>query len=487
MMGAIDGRLSVTDAFRLALRAQPAELRVQSALTRDGTAAAIVRAALAQADGDVAFAVRVLEAAFARAPEDERPFVADLVVPLLISTGSLDRVEKYACESLVPMLAAGAEALWAVVAACRGEAEQSRAHALFAEAASDAVDDLTMRARIQGRLALAAFYRAEFALADRLVKDSAALADRAGAPRYAATAFSLGYAIAHDVTGDLDAAARYAEALVTAGEACGDGSIRASGLVCTYELAAERADDAEALRIQRILRAKPLPPQYRERFASVVADALPMAWRGDFSGFRAVVAVLRDTPERSVGERAVCDAFFALAAIALEHVDDARRLSRRALAAARPQLGLSAFESRYRRLARALGAAACTIIGDTVRGRRGADVRFLREDPDIASLVALAGGGRWENAALRVRGYARLVVATRDALLHDARRGVLTGAELGVLRQLAVGKSAPAIARESGRSVHTIRTQTSAIVNKLGARGRGEAVARARKLGLLEA
>ncbi|MBV8748240.1 MAG: response regulator transcription factor, partial [Candidatus Eremiobacteraeota bacterium] len=50
----------------------------------------------------------------------------------------------------------------------------------------------------------------------------------------------------------------------------------------------------------------------------------------------------------------------------------------------------------------------------------------------------------------------------------------------------ASGKNAPMIARESGRSVHTIRTHTSAIVSKLGARGRGDALARARKLGLIE-
>lgn len=487
MIAATEASLSVPDAFLFALRADPRSLRREAASRREGTAHAIVRAALAQLEGDVAFALRILKAAYARSTADERAFVADLLIPLLISLGELDQVDDYSVPTMLPMLAAGAEALCAVVAACRVDAERSREHALLADAMIEAVDDVMLRARIQGRLALAAFYRGEFAIAHRLAQDSAALATRADAPRYTATACSLCYAIAHDVTGDLDAAARYADGLVAAAEACGDGSLRAFGLVATYELAAERADHDATSAIQRQLRAKPLPPQYRERFASVVADALPVAWSGDFAGFRSIVAVLRDTPERSMGERALCDAFAALAAAALEQNDEARRLSRRALAVARPQAGLPAYERRYRRLARALGAAGCTLVGDAVRGRRGADVRFLREDPDIASLVEFAERGRWEDAALRVRGYARLVASARTAVLQRARPGTLTEAEMRVLRELAAGKNAPTIARETGRSVHTIRTQTSAIVAKLGARGRGEALARARKLGIIEA
>ncbi|MBV8644784.1 MAG: response regulator transcription factor [Candidatus Eremiobacteraeota bacterium] len=483
---AVDTRLSVSDAFMLVLRATPTELRREVAGRRDGTAVALLRAMLAQADGDVASAIRILKSAFVRAAKDDRPYVADLLVPLLVARGELEHIEEYETSSLVPVLAPGAEALCAVVAACRGEPERSREHALLADAASDAVDDVTMRARVQGRLALAAFYRGEYALAERLAQESAALAEHGGAPRFAGTAYSLGYAIAHDVTGDLDAAARYAEALVAAAEACGDGSMRAFGLVGLYELAAERADHEEAQRLQRILRARMMAPQYRERFASVVADALPLAWRGDFGGFRAIVTVLRDTAERSAGERGLCEAFGALAALGLDANDETRRLARRALAVARPQPGISSFEARYRRLARALGAAACVLVGDGVRAKRVADVRFLREDPDIAALVAFAEHGHWEEAPLRVRGYARLVVTVRDALLHAARRGVLTGAELTVLRELASGKNAPMIARESGRSVHTIRTHTSAIVSKLGAHGRGDALARARKLGLIE-
>jgi DNA-binding NarL/FixJ family response regulator len=121
-----------------------------------------------------------------------------------------------------------------------------------------------------------------------------------------------------------------------------------------------------------------------------------------------------------------------------------------------------------------------------VRARRSLASRALSEDPDFAAILALAERGAWENAPARLRGYGRVVVAVRDAALRRAHRGILTAAEREVLHALAEGMNAPAIALETGRSVHTIRSHTSAIISKLGAHGRGDAVARARKLGLIE-
>jgi LuxR family maltose regulon positive regulatory protein len=57
--------------------------------------------------------------------------------------------------------------------------------------------------------------------------------------------------------------------------------------------------------------------------------------------------------------------------------------------------------------------------------------------------------------------------------------------ELRVLRYLPTNLTAPEIARELSVSVATVRTHTSHIFAKLGVHRRGEAVARARDLGLL--
>ena len=61
----------------------------------------------------------------------------------------------------------------------------------------------------------------------------------------------------------------------------------------------------------------------------------------------------------------------------------------------------------------------------------------------------------------------------------------LSEAELRVVRYLPTNLRAPEIAAELFVSTNTIRTHQRHIYAKLGAHGRGEAVARARGLGLL--
>lgn len=57
--------------------------------------------------------------------------------------------------------------------------------------------------------------------------------------------------------------------------------------------------------------------------------------------------------------------------------------------------------------------------------------------------------------------------------------------ELTVLRQLAAGQSNKEIARTLGVSPNTVKTHTARLYEKLEARRRTDAVARARELGLL--
>jgi DNA-binding NarL/FixJ family response regulator len=61
----------------------------------------------------------------------------------------------------------------------------------------------------------------------------------------------------------------------------------------------------------------------------------------------------------------------------------------------------------------------------------------------------------------------------------------LTATELDVLRSMAGGMSNKAIAEEQRRTVNTVRTHVSSILRKLGSESRGEAVAAARRLGLV--
>ena len=67
-----------------------------------------------------------------------------------------------------------------------------------------------------------------------------------------------------------------------------------------------------------------------------------------------------------------------------------------------------------------------------------------------------------------------------------AQASALTAAELRLLPMLSTHLQLSEIAAEMYLSPHTIRAQSKSIYRKLGAASRGQAVARARELGLLE-
>ena len=74
-----------------------------------------------------------------------------------------------------------------------------------------------------------------------------------------------------------------------------------------------------------------------------------------------------------------------------------------------------------------------------------------------------------------------------DELLHskDAVRTRLTARELEVLAAMADGASNKAIARRLGISFHTAKFHVAAILDKLNADSRTEAVTKAAQLGLV--
>ena len=165
----------------------------------------------------------------------------------------------------------------------------------------------------------------------------------------------------------------------------------------------------------------------------------------------------------------------------------ARRFARQAVSdSARPERRLVAHELRYRRLARALAAVASELVGDVVRGRRAAQARFLHDDPDVAWLAGLAGSADWRDAPTSVRGYARLVHLARERYASRPTSGPLTATEIALLKLVDAGNNAPQIAVLLDRSTHTVRTHLRNAHAKLEARGRFDALTRARRLGLLD-
>jgi DNA-binding CsgD family transcriptional regulator len=220
-------------------------------------------------------------------------------------------------------------------------------------------------------------------------------------------------------------------------------------------------------------------------FAETISEVLRLGWSGHFSAAHSVLAALSTTQAGSVGERAMCRALLALVAAALADVPDARRLARRAISeSARPPATTPAAELRWLRLARALAANASHLVGGVARAGRAAQAQFMAGDPDSAWLVLARVDPPWQEAPAAVQRYARFIAAVHERYAAQSL-APLTATEVAILRHLDAGDTAVRIAQRLGRSVHTVRTHLRNAYAKLGARGRGEAMFKARGLGLL--
>jgi len=108
-------------------------------------------------------------------------------------------------------------------------------------------------------------------------------------------------------------------------------------------------------------------------------------------------------------------------------------------------------------------------------------VRALPSDDVTAEpLAALTSGG--------YAGYGKLLISATAALIAQSSKesvGVLTPAEVAVIKRLADGLPPKAIAEETGRSIYTVQAHLQNAAEKLGAHGRHEVITAARRLGLV--
>jgi DNA-binding CsgD family transcriptional regulator/tetratricopeptide (TPR) repeat protein len=430
----------------------------------------------AEMDRSTAFFAKALRVT----SEDDRAYIVDLYVPMLLMRRDFDKAaEVLQSASIVP------QELRPLIAALGTllRAMQDDSSNLAPEDELTSFSDL-QRARVLQRLATASYYVREHGRAIEQSQRAARLFDRVGSHRSAVAALSVAYNVQHVVLGDVEAALSTARKMTLTAEKARDRSIRIGSLVAEYEIMAEFGDSAAVARLKKTIHRAALPTMYQERFPRAVADALPHAWNGDFAAFKANAVVMRTLPGgRSVAS--VASAFESLADAALGDVNSARKHSRSAIAlAALPAHDEAPYEVRYRRIARALAAATCILIGDSIRGQRAMRAKVFSGDADAAAIVSLAEGGDWKTTPRRIRGYARIVAVVRDVVLARSYC-VLTPTEIDVLRILAEGRSAVEVALELHRSVHTIRAHTRNIIEKLEVSGRGAAISQARKAGLI--
>jgi DNA-binding CsgD family transcriptional regulator len=474
-------------AHALAIRAAGVAELSEAALefkTHRAAARYLLLGVAAQYRGNVERCTDHLYRALAQSEPAERAYVVDLLVPILLMQDETRPVEAL-LDGLEPPaeLAAAIVALRAILLAKSDEPDAAEELCIEADRLSRGGE--FTRARVLQRISTAYYFMSDFERSGEAAKKSAAVFKRLGAHRSAAAALSVAYNIQHSYLGDVEEAYRLAKAMTSESRLANDRSFAIGALVAQYELAAELGDAAKVAQLASVIRAEALPELYRERFARGLADTLVYGWNGDFTAFNANAVLLRDATANGRAAKALASALRSLAVAALGDAAEARKSSRNAIALASLHArGEAAYDARYRRIARALAAATCILIGDQVRGHRTVGGRSLRADADVQEIVRVASGADWRAAGRRVRGYARVVAAVRDQIA-SADNSPLTAAETEILGFLAEGMSAPQVAAQLGRSVHTVRAHTRAIIAKFNVSGRGAAISHARKIGLV--
>ena len=451
---------------------------------RDPRALAL-RAMRSVLGGDAPGGIALLQRAIGQSDQCTRPYMIDLLVPLLITSSDIDEAEAALAQAGQPSgaLRPPLMALRSVLLARRGHDDASRRLAAEAVAIARENDHPLITARVLQRSALAAFYREDFAEAQERSLEAARAYEHLGTFRHAAIAYSVLYVIAHSWSGDVDVARFYAERVTMNGRRANDLSWQNFGLVAQMEIAAEAGDHRRLGSIRARLMANPLHEQYGERFSIVLAGALANGWSGRFEAARTSLVTFRATDGRTLSERSLCDALLALLAAATWNVPEARRLARIVISQTVDHTAHEPlFDARHRRIARVVAAATCLIIGEATRGRRALSRAF---DPDQTLIQFMTPQGiDEERVSPLIRGYARLINAAAAAATASRPALGLTPAEVAVLRVLPDGITLAEIAADFGKSKKTVERQVESIYAKLHVSNRAQAIQRARDLGL---
>ncbi len=452
--------------------------------TRGSPEEALVKAVIAQYDGDVDGAIRILHRQL-RAPGELKAALADTLAPILVMRHENDAVQRLSQILEDRGWTASAHSFRALAAADNGNRDAARKHEAAAQAALLEEQDDVVRFRVLQRLARTAFYLNDYENAVDLALTSASLCSRMGAWRAAAAGYSIAYNVHHNVTGDAGETDRFARLCRDAAAESGDESFLQGALVAEYELAVQFADLPCIESLERLIRARLLPQQYTERFPLAFSNAL-VHGASDLVAMRTLLQVLVNTPALTRGQCALCMGLIALSDAAEADDDSARDSSRAAMQRLGRAVGSDpAYERRYRRLARVSVAVACILVGDNVRAARMLASREFQEGQGEDQLPTLMQTGHLHEASLSFRGFARVFAAAADRRCVAELPTGLTVAQFEVLRLLAKGWSAGRIARETDRSVNTVYSHTRAILEKMHASRAGEAVAIARARGML--
>lgn len=413
----------------------------------------------------------------------------------LINQGSVD-----ALDAIRPVLNIGTKAervealgVFATAFALAGKADEARLHGRRAVDEATEMDDEPLMTRCLQRMSYIEYQAGDIAQAERYALETARLAHKVGAWSHFVCAHTILYASATGARDDHAAALWHAQQISLGAQHTRDRRHKLYALGAQYVLEVERGnhDRAIAIESQMPLYSSGWGPE----FDVCLARCVRRSWDGEFEQALGQLDRLGEcVADPSTGRlwnaaRAMFAAFAGRDRVAFAHLracgkapsSSAReseiRNARADCYAAVAQVFLKHPEAAIRRLPCDPSTSQLRALTAFVRELGALGSSLDRNSVSIA-LDRLRAGGQG--------GFALAATAALAARTRDDDTVSLTAAELRVLADMARGRTAKGIAFDHGRSTHTIRNQIKAVIKKLDASGSIEAVARARRFGLIE-
>jgi len=457
-----------------------------------------VRAAIEESHGRVESAEKLYESALDRSGEDLafQVEVAWRFGVVMYQQGRFEAVPRL--EALVSRAdlsdadRANIAGSLAQVKALAGDLPAASRYLEDALALADFADDVT-RARTYGRAATVAFFARDEGALERFTREGIRLATEAGIFQLAAR-LNVTVSASHAFMGRLPSAAWYSSQVVSNGEKAGDPQLQTIGLRDLMLVEAQRGNESRVAELDRQLASL----SYRGPLAIssfALAKALVSIGQQQFTEAQSILGTVA-RKELGVFQERLRSGLLSIAAACGEDRQAALGALESYEQAVETGDDTGPIFQHFNSLAERFA-----ILGNIALGRNSVAQRLLRNasplsksmaglDPGISALLnrapeQLADAVR----TMRLDGVAGLgrLLEVLQARLEPATefRGDLTAVELQVLLSMARGLSNKAIADDQRRAINTVRTHVSSILRKLGCESRGEAVAAARRLGLV--
>jgi ATP/maltotriose-dependent transcriptional regulator MalT len=357
---------------------------------------------------------------------------------------------------------------------------------------ANATDD-QLRARTLGRASTVAFFAGDAERVESFATEAALIARDNGLHSLAAR-ITTSLSSLHTSSGRIDIAASYARQVVEHAKKGGDSQLRARGLRELLALEAELGNEAAivAIKVELCEDSYDGPVGF---IGQLVARGMQLIWRSQFDA--AIELLSAHATNLSPHQHRVRISLWAVAAAAAGRASslssalqeyssaasddwDDQPMFDRERALSLNYIALALLVSRNHRRAREFMDQAASLCGGSSQFGAVLEAVFVRSI--AATRSALETLDRRNQG-----GVAKIILSTTEGLFQPepVLTHSLTPSEIAVLRAVGDGLSNKAIAALKGRTVNTVRSQVSSILQKLKCETRGEAVAVARRQGLL--